>query len=289
MQNYLEELGFEPLPKIEPSGYSESDEILVIGATDWQVGSSADGKFLFFGEEWNTQKAIDSVEDFTKRIIDKAIAKNISKAVIIFGGDIFHGLEGETAKKTLLKCDSFRHDQFDAAIKAMSTLIDGCSQYFEQLECKLYTGNHEGWTSYPVFKLIESNFSQRSHVNFDISLKEFNHFRVNNSLLIFHHGASADYKYKIPNDPKGRKELVHRLIRIAEREGNYKGVNRIFFIKGDTHSFECLDYGQFTFYTFGSLPSGDEYADALALESTPTQNALVLGQSKDYETIHITF
>lgn len=289
LKNYLDDLKFDPIPEIKPKANFDSEETIVIGATDWQIGSKADGKFLFFGEEWDTNKAIDSVFDFTERIIEKSIKRNISKAVIIFGGDIFHGLEGETAKKTLLKCDTFRQDQFDAAIKAISCLVDCCSQYFKKLECKCYTGNHEGWTSYPVFKLIESIFSNRSNVNFDISLKEFNHFSVENSLIIYHHGASADYKYKIPNDAKGRKELVHRLIRIAEREGNYRGINRIFFIKGDTHSFECLDYGQFTFYTFGSLPSGDEYADALALESTPTQNALVLGDSKDYETIHLTF
>lgn len=291
--SYLDNMDIPTIP--EPQSFYEDEHLycendtIVIGATDWQVGSSADGRFLFFGEEWSTNKAVEAVEKFSNKVIESSVKRGITKAVIIFGGDIFHGFEGLTAKKTELKCDTFKQDQFDAAVKAVSTLVGVCGSYFESVECKVITGNHEGWTFYPVFKLIESMYSDWEHVSFDICLKEFEHFRVNNAMFITHHGASADYKFKVPTDDKGRIALVQRVMRIAEREGDYSGIKRVFFIKGDTHSFEARDMGQFTFYTFGSLPTGDEYANALALESTPCQNALVIGDDRDYETLHLTF
>lgn len=287
-REYVDNINIEPFQKVNIDPQPVGDTI-VIGAFDWQIGSSADGDLLFFGEEWSTQKAIDAVDDFSKRLIARSKSQNITDAVIVFGGDIFHGLNGKTAKGTTLKCDTFRHEQFDAAVKAISLLIHNCASNFNSVKCEIVTGNHEGWEFYPVFRLVEALFVNYSHVDFNICLKEFTHFMVNDSLFLVHHGASADYKFKVPSDRKGRVALAQRVLRIAEREGGYVGVKRVFFIKGDTHAFECMDLGQIMFYTFGSLPTGDEYANALALENTPTQNALVIGKGKDFSTLHLAF
>lgn len=291
IQDYLEKLEFKPLPRISPDYVKEFDDedTMVVGVFDTQIGAYANEDVLYFGEGWSTEKAVKAVDEYAVRLIAKAKKRGINKVVIIFGGDIFHGLNGETAKGTELKCDTLGFEQFDASVIAISGFVQRFAENFQSVDNKIITGNHEGFWYYPFFKLIESIFQNSKHVNFDISKKEFMHFRVKNALFLIHHGAAADYKFKIPNDDKGRKELIQRVARIAEREGDYDGVNRIFFVKGDTHSFECKDYGQFTFYVFGTPVTGDEYANALALESTPTQNALVLGDKKDYETLHITF
>jgi hypothetical protein len=291
LQNYLEELDFKPLPKITPDYVNafDDEDTIVIGVTDLQIGAWANEDLLYFGEGWNTEKAVQAVDDYARRVIAKAKKNGITKAVLVFGGDIFHGLNAETAKLTPLKCDTLHYDQFDATVKAVTGLIQRCAENFEFVDSKIIKGNHEGHSFYPLFRLVESIFQNSDHLSFDICKKEFMHFRVKNSLFILHHGASGEYRFKVPSDAKGRKELVHRVLRIAEREGKYKGIQRVFFVQGDIHHFQCIDYGQFTFYVFGALPTGDEYADALALESTPTQNALVLGDGKDYSTLHITF
>jgi hypothetical protein len=185
--------------------------------------------------------------------------------------------------------DTQTFEQFDASVKAVSNFIQRCAESFISVDIKICSGNHEGFDYYPFFRLIEAMFQNSKHLKFDISKKEFMHFRVKNSLFCLHHGASSNYKFKIPNDDKGRVALIQRVIRIAEREGDYEGIKKIFFLKGDTHSQETKDLGQFTFHTFGTPVTGDEYANALALESTPTQNALLIGDGKDYDLINITF
>lgn len=288
-KTYLQNFQPEPFPKITPPSKKDSDKTMIVGCFDWQIGSHADGRFLFFGEEWNTKKAIESVETFASKIVNESKIFGVKKAVVVFGGDIFHGLNGETAKGTPLKCDTIRFDQFDATVKAISLLVQRMAENFKEVDCKIISGNHEGFDYYPVFRLIEALFVNSTHVTFDICKKEFMHFQIKNSLFLITHGASQYYKHKTPKDRKGRVALAQRVARIAEREGGYKDVQRIFFIKGDTHSFEMEDLGQIMFFTFGSLPTGDEYADALTLESTPCQNALVIGDGKDFRTLHLTF
>lgn len=290
LKDYIKNF-IKPIPKIQlkHTNYNYSDDVLVLSCNDWQIGAKADGKLLVFGEEWDTPKGLAAIKTFTQKLVFKARARKINKLVILWNGDIFHGLEGLTAKGTQLKCDSFRSDQFDAAVQGISGLIQTCASHFESIENFVGSGNHEGWTFYPVFRLVEEIFRQNPQIKFTITQKHAFFFKVKNTLFIAHHGAATDIKWKVPQDNKGRVAYVQKLIRVAEKNPQFRNMDRIFFIKGDTHSFEAKDLGQFTFYTFGALPKGDEYADSMALEGTPSQNALVISDGLDYETWHITF
>jgi hypothetical protein len=269
--------------------YDYSNDVILLSANDWQIGNKADGRFLVFGEEWNTEKCFNAIETVANKVVNRAKSRNIDKLTLLFNGDINHGFEGRTTKGTVLKCDTFKYEQFDATIKAISILISNCADHFNEINCYVGTGNHEGWTFYPTFKLIQEIFRDYDFVKFHLSLKDSMFFRVNNSMIIAHHGAAAEYDFKVPQDKKGRVAFVQKLIRIASKELKFYEPERIFFIKGDTHAFESADLGQFTFFTFGALPKGDEFANALNLEGTPTQNALVISDNKDYETWHLTF
>lgn len=290
IEQYINDFSVSLPPiKIQHKQYNYSDDVLVIGCNDWQIGAHADEKFLVFGKEWNTQKALEAIKVFAEKIVQKAKARKVNKLVILWNGDINHGFEGLTAKGTVLKCDTFRSDQFDATIQGITSLVRTCATHFVSIENYVGTGNHEGWTFYPTFRLIKEIFRENSQITFNIEQKHSLFFKVKNSLFIAHHGAAVNTKWKVPKDDKGRSAYVQRLIRIAEKEHGFKDIDRIFYIKGDTHSFEAKEMGQFTFYTFGSLPCGDEYADSMALESTPCQNALLISDGLDYECWHITF
>lgn len=289
LKEYIEGIkNIEPLPEIKVRK-GEGDTLMLVGLNDIHISSKADPKFLTFGSEWNTEIALKALENYTKKLIKLGKKEGVKSLVVGSLGDNWHSFTGSTVKGTPLKTDLINEDQFDAVIKGYRIILDGLLANFEKVDLIGAQGNHDGYFQlHVVFKLLEQIYKDNKRISIKATTKDYDHFQLGSNLIVFGHGASAQYKFQFPKDNKGRKELGLRLIRNAEKEGQYKNIKNVFFLVGDLHHFECLDFGAFIFVLLPSLVNGDEFASSLCLDGQPGQNVLILeNNSMDYKVVHL--
>lgn len=272
----------------KPSG----DKWFVCGCFDWQVGSKADGKYLFRQKDWGTADAINAIHTFAERVAADVTAsgERYAGCEILLGGDLHHGFHGRTAKGTPLEVDTLREDQFDALLSCISYLIETLSQVFEKVNVRAVRGNHDGFDFYPVMKAVELYFRNTSRIEFFIYSARTALFRVGPVLMVLDHGASDVYKAEIPKhtgNGKARESYIQSLL--LSHPDQLVGVKQKIFVQGDKHHYEQLEYNDFESFMFGALPLGDKYADNLNLHGRPRQNCLVIDENGVKSVLHYYF
>lgn len=243
---------------------------------DWQIGSKADKRFMNRHEDWGTDKALECLKTLMGEIEvsvqnDKA---GFEKGILLFNGDLLHGLRGRTEKGTLLECDKVKDDQVDAFFEIIHYIIDRFLQIFDSVEVHTVRGNHEGHDHYPVMKAVENYYLKDKRIVFNIYGNTVADFFVGKTLFLMYHGADADLKAHIPSSGKPQESYIQSLLLNKSRE--YSEANSAVFLVGDKHHYEQKEYADFEYIMTGALPLGDLYADTLNLKSRARQNCFVI-------------
>jgi hypothetical protein len=258
----------------------------VCGCFDWQVGSAANRRFLYGGENWSTEKAKAAIADYVLRIKADVEARknNFEGCTVCLGGDLAHGFRGRTEKGTQLLVDTWRDEQFDALFQSLIYLISHLRAVFPTVDVKVVRGNHEGFDMYPLAVALQAYFRDTLSIRWEIAGSRTLPFKVKNTLILLDHGASDVYEASVPRAGKPRESYIQSLL--LRRPELLVGVNSKLFIQGDQHTFQQIEHNDFEFFMFGALPKGDQYADALNLHNRPRQNCLVIDENGVKEVLH---
>jgi len=278
-------------PKLEPLKASfakpkKTGRWFVMSCSDFQIGAQSLSRYMFRQGDWNSQLAAKSIDGLIEKIakdVDMSKAP-YQGAYILLAGDLFHGLNAETEKGTLLDCDITRDDQCDAVLEVLYRIIGRMREVFGKVVIHTVRGNHDGTDFYPVMLALQNYFKMYKSIDFNLHSSRTAAFKIENTGVILDHGASDIYKNKVPKDGKQRESYIQSMILSDPK--TLVDCNQRLFITGDMHTFEHLEYNDFEFIRTGALPLGDQYADNSNLHSRPRQNCFVIDAEGLKETKH---
>jgi len=262
---------------------------LVVGLSDIHCGSLAEARYIYSGKNWDIKEYNKAIADYVSQLYSKIdnLRDKPKKIVIACLGDILHGLFGETQKGTPLTCDRVKDSQFDAAFDSLTYFVSSMGSLAQEIEVQVVTGNHDGVIGRILFKTLAAYYRNDQRVKFTIADTDVHAFKVESTLVMLSHGASADYKAKLPAKGKARDSYIQSYL-LAKPE-LLIDVKQKIFITGDLHSFEHSEATDFEFYRFSTFVKADLYAEALNLHSRPRQNCLLINSTGVSEVWHLYF
>jgi hypothetical protein len=290
---------FKPDP-IEPTNFRDKgtrfienaatgEKVMLIGLNDTHFGSGVEKDKLYKGKEYSTDICIQQVEDYADRIGQDVDNRNylFSKAIVCVVGDILHTLTGFTARGTQIDYDIIGEDQFEAALNSCMRFLVRMLEIFPEVEVQAVKGNHAGMDEYMLFRAIEMYFTKEPRIKFNVSKARTLSFKVLNTFCILDHGDSDSVRAKVPTSGLKRDNYIQALL-LAD-PAKLVGVKSKIFIQGDLHHNEFVEHNGFEFYMFGTMVTGDRYANQLNLRGRPRQSALVIDNNGVKEQLHFYF
>jgi len=277
LRKSLSNIPVNPLPEIPWRSYGRTGGCsLVFCVSDWQIGQSATAAELSVGEDWSTDKSVEIVRKLSCKSAEIIRNKCPENTEILVMGDIFHGLNGRTAKgsdlQAGLRMDTLRSKQWRAAAQALEYYIQTLSAASQRCTVRCVRGNHEGWDIYPLLWYLQERLKNQSNLDFIVSEKRYLMLRVHDVLLAVDHGASADLKAAVPAHGARRSDYIKTLF--LKHPELLSGVQQRVFLQGDKHHLEAEELNGVEFLMTGALPLGDHYADELGLTNRPHQTYL---------------
>lgn len=288
---------WKPLPpfKLPKSSDVNEDFYFVASANDWHIGLKAIEENLMFGKDWNIDIARKVIEDYLSQIYHDVQRFNVNwKGCILFNlGDIAHGMRGLTERGTRLITDATKKQQYDVTLDLLTYYIEGLQRIFGTVEEEDLMGNHDGFDFYALMKNLQARYINRPEIRIKANGKGLAWRKVGKTLFVLAHGQDAfGMKSIIPvRDGEARRAQVQELIMQAVKEliaTDPKGAAEIIqyvFIQGHFHFYKQIEKGFFEDLQFGSPELGDDYADALRLNSRPSQSALVVSSTQGIRSV----
>lgn len=278
----------QPLKALDINS-KNSDRVYVVGAFDWHIGGIAEARYLISGRGWNFQEATKSVNRYAEEVA-KNVKNDVSgfdRCIVLLGGDLFNSITGYTANGTQLKNEVNGDTQFEHAMNLILLFLNRMLEIFGKIEVHFVRGNHGGMIDYPLGCALKNYYREDSNVEFKVYSTRWAFIEVANTLLVLDHGASDQTRAKTPRKGKAREAYCQTVLLTAP-ELLAKYPYRL-YIQGDLHHFQHEELANFEFIQFGSLPCGDQHADALNLRNRPRQNCLIIGANGLEATHHFFF
>jgi len=272
-------------PKATKKG-CQNGQWFCIGFSDWQIGSKAEGRYLYRQEDWNSDKAKEAISKLLfkiSRFVDSQ-KQGYEGCCLVLGGDLLHGITGSTSKGTKLDVDYIGEEQFDFLMDILYNVIDQISKKFPKVVIHSVRGNHEGYDHYPIMIALKNYFSKNKKIKFNIHSSRTAAFKIHDTMVLLDHGASDVYRADVPKNGKSRESYIQSLI--LTNSELYSKCNGCVFLQGDKHHYEQIEFNDFEFIMMGALPLGDRYADNNNWHSRARQNCFVIGPQGLHEVIH---
>lgn len=267
----------------------KNGKTFVCGAFDWHYGGKAEKRYMFRKENWNSEKAANSIQKYVEEIgktINDSKSK-FNKIVILLGGDLFDSITGYTHKGTKLKSDCLRDTQFDGIFNCLTSFISQLVAIFPNVEVHFVRGNHGGTFDYTLGKALQSYFRTEKRLQFNLYSSRTAAIRVKDVLLLLDHGASDEYDGKVPKGGKSQEAYIQSLLLADPKK--LIGIKQKLFVQGDLHHFVQHEHNDYEFFMFGALPTGSEHADHGNWHSRARQNCLIIGDNGVESVLHYYF
>jgi len=268
-----------PGPKYTGPGTERDSRVCLVGLSDLHYGTSADPKDSFQQEGQSTAETVTFVEKYADAIAEKQAQKRyeLRKCIVASLGDILHTTgQGTTTKGTPLRFDCLKEEQFEQAFNSMVNFLNKMLVCFEEVEVKSVKGNHNDFGDWVLFRALSSYFRTCPRISFDVFRTDHGMFRVNSTLFVISHGASAEFKAKIPKSGSAREAYIGNLF--LSRPEALVGVKHKILLTADQHHLEMQEYAEFEHYMLSTPVKGDKYAEALGLRGKPRQTLFTIGQ-----------
>lgn len=290
-ESFLKNINIKPYGRVadckfEPTAVGGT---LVVGLSDIHCGALAESRYIYSGKKWDIQEYNKTICDYVSQLYSKIdnLKDKPKKIVIACLGDLIHGLKGETEKGTVLTCDRIRDTQFDAAFDSLTYFITSMGSLAPEIEIQFVAGNHDGIISRLLAKTLAAYYRTDNRIKFTIADTEVHAFKVESTLVMLSHGASSEFKAKLPAKGKARESYVQSYL--LSKPELLLGVKQKIFVTGDLHSFEHSEANDFEFFRFSTFVKADLYAEALNLRSRPRQNCLLIDSTGVSACWHLYF
>lgn len=262
---------------------------LVINLSDIHIGAIADGKYLFFQEDWNHSKLQKSMDRYLTSVIEEISQRkySIEDVSICCLGDIIHTLTGFTDKGTKLESEFLSEKQLDFAFSIITQFIDGLLTVFKKINMYSVSGNHSSLGDYVVARFLEAYYKADKRISFNITSQRFLPFIIEDSLFVIEHGYSALYRSKMPPQGSARESYIQKIL-LSNPDLLTKTKYR-YFVIGDQHTFSIEENTSYELIVCPSIVAGDRYSDNIMLKSRPRQLMFVVDKTGIKEIINIYF
>jgi hypothetical protein len=284
---------WEP-PKYTPIKYggplkqdTDKNKALLVGLSDVHFGAKTNSNESYRGKGYSTEEAMQSVRKYAESIaqLTKERKYSFSSCVLASLGDILHTTGGGcTTKGTPLSHDCLKEEQFQAAFNTIVYLVDTLLTLFPKVEVKSVKGNHNDFGDWVLFKTLEAYYRTEQRISFDVFQTDHGLFRIYNTLFIASHGASAEYKAKIPGSGKARESYIANLF--LSRPGELVGVIQKVLLTADQHHLEMREYAEFEHYMLSTAVRGDKYSESLGMNNIARQNCFVIDPQGIKEVVY---
>ena len=256
-------------------GYS-----FIIILNDLHYGGKSNSKTLFRGGEHSTNYVVESIRKYGEQIESdiKNLNLKISSIVLVSLGDLLHtaNMFGTTTKGTPLRHDMLGEEMFETAFNSLSEFIYNISKLAPETKVYSFKGNHFGVGDGILFLCLSKYFKDQTNIKFDICNKFAGSFVEKNTFFICSHGANDQYKSKAPGGIKLQSYIQSLIIHAQE---NLKGIKSRVALFADMHHLSMKEFNDFYYILAPSIVAGDEFADALSLDSKPSQICLLLDET----------
>lgn len=276
---------FEPAP-VKPikSTYKNEDgtHTFLVSLSDVHFGTHIHPRYIYNSTAsesgWSLEHTVQAIDGYATKIADEVNSRKykFDKAVLCSLGDIIHGIDGKTEKGTILEAFPLGEEQFDTAFNVLITFISRIIEIFNKVEVHSVAGNHSLIDTI-LFKALKAYFRTDDRISFRVYDTRYAMFKVQNTLFVMEHGASAYYKSKLPSHGSARKAYIQDLFLTHPEQ--LVGVNQKCYISGDQHHFEANELGDVDQYMFSTPIGADKYADHNNWKNKPRQNCLVVDKS----------
>lgn len=281
-------------PILEPINHlnlkeNKSDKVFVVGLSDLHYGSCANSRYMFNRPDWSTKKTVESVDQFSKDILEEVKSRNykFQKCIILGLGDLIHSLNGKTQRGTELIYDCIKEEQFEYAINSLVVFINRMIECFGACEVHSVSGNHSYDVESALWIGLKMYFQKDNRISFKHHSSRPSAFKCNKTLFMMDHGADSHERAYVP--PAGPKLEKHVHTLLVNNPQLLNGIKTKLFIQGDKHHFKHIEYHSFEFLMFGTILGGDEHANVNNLHNRARQSCLVLDDNGLREVIHVYF
>lgn len=258
----------------KPSTENSESELL-IGCSDWHYGLIANERYLYNQKEWNIDKTVEAVARYADKLKEDIDAAGYKKINILFMGDISHSLSGFTDKGTKLEAYPLGEEQFDIAYQSLVNFVESILSVHNNVQVYSCSGNHDSVADYILIRMLEIYFKNDRRIKFEITNKRCLTFKVEKSLFLMEHGASAFSKLgKVPSPGVGRENYLNNLF--MSKPDLMHGIKHKYVLFGDKHHHESYELNNVECYLFSTIVGGCRYSDNSGFKSRPRQSCLVV-------------
>lgn len=268
-------------PKYEPyvvknpnikGGYS-----YVVIVSDAHFGSFANGKHLVRGKQQSTEYTKKCISQYGAQVASdiKNLNLNIDSIVIVMLGDIINSANpfGATTKGTPLRNDILNEELFETAFNSLSEFVLNISKLAPKTTVYSYPGNHAGVSDNVLCFALGKYFSAQKNISFNPCSAFVGHFVEKNTFFLCSHGSNNAYKAKAPKGVKLENYIQSLIINSQKQYPNIASRVAVF---ADLHHLEMKESNDFYYLLAPSMVRGDDFADALSLNSKPAQISLLI-------------
>jgi len=195
-RNFLEEMreifdGLKPAEPITPPEQVLEDLCTVYPLMDVHLGMLADPEETG-ASAYNTKRAVEDLKKAFSKIL--ALTPNSAEAVLIVGGDFFHGNDhtNQTQKsRNALDVDGRHWKVVDAGIVIIAQIAETLASRHKQLTVKVLRGNHDPESHMILTFALAERYRDIPHIQIDKSPMDLFMKQWGKCLIAAHHGDRA--------------------------------------------------------------------------------------------------
>ena len=260
----------------------------VMTISDWHIGAELKSLDSFRGQRWNKETFLCFFEKFMERNLERIRKEkqDLHEICILSLGDIMDGLRGETEKGTSLEQEFSREQQFNFALNILLELISRLEIFNLPIRIVSLKGNHDSLDNYILFSAIEKYYNESKGISFFNCSERSAFVEFKKTLMLIDHGAHDIMNAKIPTQKTPREAYILSLF--LSRPDLLNKYPHRYFIQGDLHHNEHIEFNDFEFIMVGS-PARSLYSDANNWHSRASQSSFLVGEEGIEEIFRFYF
>lgn len=277
LQNWKPEK-YTPIKLQTTPSASTQQKNLLVGCSDWHYGLIASERYLFNQKEWNINKTVEAVKDYSRQICALIQKEKYSNVSLLGLGDLIHGLDGKTDKGTILEAHPLNEEQLEIAFNSILSFVKDILSVAKNVVFYGCPGNHSALGDFVVYKMLEVYFREEKRIKFNITNKRNILFEWGDNLFLMEHGYASVAKDRLPKPGKQRENYINNLF--MSKTPLMAKKKHFYYLSADQHHSESYELTSVEGYMFPTLVGGCRHADNSGYKARPRQSALVVDKNK---------
>ena len=256
---------------------SVGNNVLLSVLTDLHFGEEVNPEVTYRKLDVDSNTIAQRVLQLADRIIEDAENQGLKEITVLSLGDILNSAnsQGTTSRGTFLDNDMKAGVLFKFALDILAIFFDKLLSVGVPIRVFGLTGNHDGALGQGFLYACAAYFrTMGDKITFEVSNRFIDKCYIENSLILFSHGAHDQIRTKVPRADK-IQPYAQSLIISAQKEKRH--FNSSYLFCGDLHFSSTREMNDLEYILVPSIVGGSNYSDALNLHSRARQQTFLFG------------